>query len=221
MRTARIGNQRNRGVTLVELMVAMAILAIASMGLVSAFLSGSTLSQLTSEENLAVNAARAKMAEMRETIDVGYSFGGQDYTGLDAMVARYRPSGGDRSFAVAGLDVQDGKTSVGEVILYLDEGSVQGSVPVELGGSTDVGDGAGHYSGVHTGCTTVALTTDADGYQFGTLDLDGNAASVDNLSTPTAGTYAVKMVPVEVRISWKTRNGPITMRRFMMIARIQ
>lgn len=222
-----------KGMTFLEIMFAMAIMSIVTLGLVAAFLSESTANELTSMETLANNAAQEMieevigMAKQYDDLDgshptdtdcVQHTIGGITYRFiyLDGMIVSYTqtftdPYGNpiDRSsFDVEGLEPVTGETDVGRVILHLDETRI----PVELGG-----DG------------TAATAVVEDGMTFGPMDLNGDGQFTD-LSTPLSagfapastdriGIYKTNLVPVEVRIKWDLRPGEITMRRFAMVAR--
>lgn len=104
--------RRARGVTLVELVVAMAVLSVALMGLMSTILSSSTLQQNTREKAVAYNHARRLLEEMR-SVD------------FREVYARYNSTTGDNPaggaspgsvFTVAGLIPPHSGNPVGEII---------------------------------------------------------------------------------------------------------
>ncbi len=130
---------RERGLSLVELMLALAILAICAVALGSAYISMTDLSDLTEQEILATNATRAKMAEIQANVDVPYTDSlGDEYTNVNGVFSRYSDTAFSQ-FSVDGLDAPSGNPSVGTVILHMDETNV----PVQLGGPSLDLDGDG------------------------------------------------------------------------------
>ena len=208
-----------RGMTFVEVVFAMAILAILLLGLLGSFLGSASFNEVTAQETVANNAAQQKLEEAigmtkrYETAtdeDYPYANGylcpnpdegrtyptdGKSYrfTYLDAMIAYYQENMFS-SFDVEGLNPADGNDSVGQVILHL----VEANIPTELGGPTDLngdGDTDDDLSGI---------------MQQGWANL---------AKTEYVGAYNTDVVPVEVVIEWQSKSGPITMQRFTTIAR--
>lgn len=210
-----------RGMSLVEIMVAMAILAIITVGLVISFFSTSHTNELTIQETQANNAAQQAIEDViGMTKRYGSYLNGYGVTWertpcraifLDAMLAHYLHRDANRFFTIEGLDAMPEDPAPGEIIFYLNENRI----PVELGGSrTDAVEGTGREQGMW----------------FGKMDLNGDGAFSD-LSSPTIGgytdrtgqyrrlTWRVNLVPVEVRIRWKSKKGEMMFRRFTLIAR--
>jgi type II secretory pathway pseudopilin PulG len=190
-----------RAFTMVELMVAFAIIVVAMMGLLMTFLSSNNLGEATSQEISAGNSIAERSDEMRSTIKIYTSqspltVGADLYTGLDAMIQQYTNF---NTFTANGEELKDaaGNPATGTITLYLNENRV----PVELGG-----DGAA-ASAVVEGDRT-----------YGPLDIDGDG-NFDDKSIPTNGVYDVEMVPAEVSITWVGKNGEMASRRFVMLAR--
>jgi prepilin-type N-terminal cleavage/methylation domain-containing protein len=197
-----------RGLTFVELVVAMALLAILSTGLLSAFLSSTTLSEMTYEDVGIENAIRDKQAEIlaRSTqydgID-GNVYLGQ-YTYLDAMIQYYGETTTGESgqlastWTISAKDSPTGEALEGTILLYLHEAMIPG----ELGGSL-----------------SHELAEEVGGRWYGPMDLDGAPSEYIDLSTPTDGRYAANLVPIELFVEWDTPTGEVSKRKSMMVAR--
>lgn len=116
----------NKGMTLLEILIAVAVLAIALIGLCSTYLGTSTVSEATEEEVLAANAIREKLADIRAEAAEDFNLMITNYTTNDNLI----------KFNVGrahGLTLKpiEGQTSVGRVILYLNESQV----PAQFGGN--------------------------------------------------------------------------------------
>lgn len=185
------------GLTLIEVMIALSILAIVAMGLASSFLSARAWAELSEDRMTASNAIRAEierlMALSRRDAD-----GDGDDDGIDALIADVLADGTFPNLPagqVNPLAIMDGN---GTVMVYLDESQV----PVELGGSP-------------------ATFTDANGNVFGPLDLNGDGDTADDLSAGTAWEGVVDFAAVEVRVDWPASADRIlSMRRFVKLARV-
>lgn len=224
-----------RGMTLLEVMMALSVMSIIMLGLVSAFLGESLTNNLTAMETTANNAAQEKLEEVigmaKQYTTVSDDSGTRcvirtinsrvyraTYLDALAMFLQYPPAPppnpGYPYFTVEGLHpietapTVDGEACVGEVIVYLNENKI----PVELGG-----DGTDAAAVTENGRTYGPLDLNGDG-NFSDLTNPNNAGPVPG-STDTIARYNTDMVPVEVRITYDLRPGEVTSRRFMMVAR--
>jgi prepilin-type N-terminal cleavage/methylation domain-containing protein len=170
-----------RGMTLVEVIFALTILAIVTLGISSAFIGTSAMRQATENQVHAYNAARGMMEEIRAAQKTGTQ-------GLDNIIATYSATG-NQTFTV------DRIGGTGTIILYLQEDTV----PVEVGADP------------------VTLVNSA-GERFGEYDLNGDNDESDTFTTATSD--QVRVLPVEVRVDWNETNGPRSVRRFLMVARL-
>ncbi|MCX7933826.1 MAG: prepilin-type N-terminal cleavage/methylation domain-containing protein [Planctomycetota bacterium] len=241
-----IGKTRvTRGLTLIEILLATAVLAIVMVGLGMAFMSGTVLSESTSNESIANNIAMDKLEEVigfaklhgNAVNGFPYRVPGYTYdsvpTGivehrsayLDDMIAYYCYHVGQSGtssclFSIPDLTPPPGLTAAGKVIIYLNENRV----PVEIVPAAEQG----------------AVTSEVDSisketFSYTHMDLNGDGA-YENLAVPLdgvtidvatpapahkarVGRFNVDIVPVEVRIQWKTRQGVHTVRRFTLVAR--
>lgn len=202
--------QQQNGMTLIELMVALMILSVVSTGMIFALLSASQMNTFTAEQMLADTAIREKMAEVRAnaklyTATRPYAIQGdpQDYTGLDALIRIYQDPA-HTTFLVEGLELIPGETVHGRILLYLDERRV----PVET------------ESEGQTFSELDPVTHEV--YEFGPKDLNGDGDTADNILAlgHTNGVYPTRLVPVEIRLRWKSVLGHImTERRFLLLPR--
>lgn len=237
--------RRQSGLTLVEILLATAVLAIVMVGLGMSFISGTVLSEKTSCESIANNAAMDKLEEvigfskLHGNAVNGFPYRVQGYSYdsnpvgivehrsayLDDMIAYYFYHVGQNGtssclFPVADLTPPAGMSLAGRVIVYLDENRV----PVEVVPAAEQG----------------AVTTEVDAvsqetFSYTHMDLNGDG-NYDNLSIPLdgitidvatpapahkarVGRFNIDLVPVEVRIQWRTRQGVHTVRRFTLVAR--
>jgi len=175
-----------QGLSLIELMIAMSIIAIVVMALVSTQLRISALNTLTADEMAASNASRDKIAVIWEEL----SKNGFNET------CKWCETADNQTFDVKGLSPYFPDTSVGQVIPYFNETRI----PLELGAA-------------------FTTYTNSDGYEFGSLDLDGNDSAVTDHASPTNGDYSNQILPVEIRIRWNNRGNPVVFRKFMMFPR--
>lgn len=123
-------------------------------------------------------------------------------------------------FPIAELTPPPGLNVAGRVIVYLNENRV----PVEVVPAAEHG----------------TITSEVDGisqetFSYTHMDLNGDGVYQDlavplddviiDVATPApahkarVGKFNVDLVPVEVRIQWKTRQGVHTVRRFTLVAR--
>jgi hypothetical protein len=100
-RRVTTGRASERGLSLVEVTVAVGVLAVALTGLVGAMTLAAKQSALSSEMSIAQDAARAKAEEMHGTR-------------FDDLLPTYR----GHTFAVTGLTAVPSNTSVGRVVLH-------------------------------------------------------------------------------------------------------
>ena len=181
-----------RGLTLIELMIAVAILAIAICGIMSAYFSSHRLNVRSREEAIAVAAAQDKLAEIREHsfADIVSTYGGQ-------------------TFQVLGLTPVTPGADQGEVIIINDESPDEAAYGRDL--DPPVGpdgvdlDGNGRRTDV-LGVATVTSTFPAD--------LDGDGATI----TPVVAPAAFKLIPAVVVVTWRGSSGTARVQTMTMIA---
>ncbi|MHC4248436.1 MAG: prepilin-type N-terminal cleavage/methylation domain-containing protein [Planctomycetota bacterium] len=131
---------RRGGFTLVEVMIAVAVLAAAALGIISAYATSERASRMVAQEAAVENVLRERMAEVRADA--------QD--DLGAVIAELTTNAAAGEFdvpsvGVGGLTPVDGATSVGQVFLHLNESTVPpqfggGGGGIDLDGSGVVGD---------------------------------------------------------------------------------
>ena len=187
-----------RGVTLLEIIVAVAIFAVAFTGTVSSFLTSSRLSTLTAREQVAYNAAlqqKAGIIASQTEVYIDIPDKNRVYSGINATIRKYQDPA-NTTFAVVGLPLVQGDLKAGQIIEYLDERQV----PVELGGD---------------GTSPKAKTI--GGLRYGPMDLNGDGDTDDVLSVPSNGIYGAQAVPLEVRIRFQDTGTAIVRRQFMLL----
>lgn len=136
-----------RGVTLLEILIAMAVLLVALLGLIGAIVSAQSAGQSTRELTVAMNEAREKVEEMRSQP-------------FDEIFRRYNSSTGDdlagsnpgATFTVSGLNALAG-TPAGQIVFPGDVPATPGQLlenvvdaplgmPHDLNGDGDATDNA-------------------------------------------------------------------------------
>ncbi|MHC4872350.1 MAG: prepilin-type N-terminal cleavage/methylation domain-containing protein [Planctomycetota bacterium] len=187
---------KNKAMTLVEVIIAMTVMALLILGIGSAFVSSSALRKVTEEQIAASNIAESQIEQMRARMKRTTTVGDTNFTNLDSLIAFYSQQA-NQTFDVTNLP-----NAAGTLNIYLDESQV----PVEVD-------------------ATATTMTNADGESFGPLDLDGDDGAeagfqTENHSAAAGSTYGANMVPVEIKITWRTAGGAQTaIRKFNIIAR--
>jgi prepilin-type N-terminal cleavage/methylation domain-containing protein len=175
--SVRGGSGLRAGFSLLEVMICMAILAIAIAGTASAVMVSTQLSNRANNDALAVAAAEDMLAQIRETA-------------FDQIATTF--SG--KTFTVAGLPFPSGTVPQGEVIIINSETPNEAAYGRNLGG-VDGGPGVdlngnGRFNDVLSGAT------------FG-QDIDGDGA----YTTATVLPANYKLIPVVVLIRWRSGEG--------------
>lgn len=130
------------GMTLVELTVAITILAIASLGLAAAYFSAVSLNQATSEEVTATNLLQTRLAAIQAdagNTNLTYVYSGTTYKGFAGFVGKYLDAG-NTGQTVAELTGPGGSGRL-SVSLSLNESAI----PTDFGTNLDL-DGNGQYN---------------------------------------------------------------------------
>jgi type II secretory pathway pseudopilin PulG len=144
--SARVRGRREAGLSLVELMIALVVIAIAILALFSLIVSSSQVQQETREKTLAYNAARQKIEAMR----------GETFT---EIYARYNANTGDNpttgtspgnTFTIDGLNTPSGMTAPGLILFpevtnalaenYTGDGATTMGMPKDLNRDGDATD---------------------------------------------------------------------------------
>lgn len=175
------------GLTLIEVIVSSAVLAIALVGLISGLLSSMRLRELNNEKALARNAAEQTLSAIRGMPSI-----------VDAY-ARFGGGGPEETFDVYGLAEPAAGTPVGRVFIWRSK----------LGAPPDPGSAI---------ALSAADRNELHSY-FGMtvpITLVGNEGPVSNDFLDTTGDGVVdaaddpSLMPVTVRIQWRSRAGVIT-----------
>jgi prepilin-type N-terminal cleavage/methylation domain-containing protein len=165
------------GFSLLEVIVSMAILAIAVVGTGSAVMISTHLNTRANHEALAQAAAESKVAEIRET-------------GFGAILGTF--SG--QTFAVPGLPSPTGIVDQGEVIIINsetpDEATYGRNLGVPGGGPGVDLDGNGRFNDILSGAAFA-------------MDMDGDG--VQNTATVLPANF--KLIPVAVLVRWRSSEG--------------
>ncbi len=142
MFTSRNRLIRANRMTLVELTVAITILAIASLGLAAAYFSAVTLNQATSEEVTATNLLQTRLAAIQAdagNTSLSYVYSGTTYKGFAAFVGKYLDSG-NTGQTVTELTGPSGSGRL-SISLSLNESAI----PADFGTNLDL-DSNGQYN---------------------------------------------------------------------------
>ena len=171
------GRGPSAGFSLLEVIVSMAILAIAVVGTGSAVMISTHLNTRANHEALAQAAAESKVAEIRET-------------GFGAILGTF--SG--QTFAVPGLPNPTGVVDQGEVIIINsetpDEATYGRNLGVPDGGPGVDLDGNGRFNDILSGAAFA-------------MDIDGDG--VQNTATVLPANF--KLIPVVVLVRWRSSEG--------------
>ncbi len=128
---------KGRGMTLVEILIAISFLSVALLGLLLTITASLTLNQVNREETLALNAARNKVSEMQDAAD------------FSTVYATYSVSP-NNTFNIAGLDNASGSILFPQEggVLKEDIGDPTLGMPRDLNGDTlvDGADRSGDYT---------------------------------------------------------------------------
>lgn len=181
-----------RGLTLVELMIAVAILAITICATMSAYFSSHRLNVRSREEAIAVAAAQDKLAEIRE-----HNF--------DDVVNAY----GGQTFQVFGLNPVAPGVDQGEVIIINDETPDEAAYGRDL--EAPVGPDGVDLNGNGRRTDVLGLATVTGTFP---ADLDGDGAA----TTPVVAPAAFKLIPVVVAVTWQGPSGTARVQMMTMIA---
>lgn len=193
---------RSRGFTLIEVMIAAAILAIAVVGLLSVLTSAQRLQQQNKETTLAMNAIRDKLEELRNYPVFASTTG----TSLP-LVQWYSQVGTEprsglpwNTFAVPGLNADRAWTAAD------DANSNSFADPDELG------DSDGDLIVGRVTFFTDETQSDPDSARVGLpgLDLDGDGAtSTTNVAQDADADNDLDyiLLPVTVRVEWRSGTG--------------
>lgn len=121
-------NGGSPGFSLLEVMIAMSVLAVAVFGLMAAFSSIIRMREVTEQEVFAANAIMDRLAQVRADARAGSD------DGFSQMIDNYLNNTDYNTFAVEGID-RDGSAS-GVIVLHLTENAVPAAF-----GLPDDGDG--------------------------------------------------------------------------------
>lgn len=198
---SRVPDGGEGGFTLVELMVAMAILAVGLMGIMSAIMAARRMDMTTRENVIAMNAARAKIDEMKQTpfneIFRRYNLSAADDAGL------LYPALG-RDFPILRNPATD------EVVLVPLVGGIRLLPPIP--GDADGMSGRIIFPETASGSTTLSETVTGFDLTGGTpgaatsLDLNGDGDTGD--TNIAGGAYLI--LPVRIEITWQGVKGRTT-----------
>ncbi|GEM_PF-3499537 len=181
----RRGPQPGRsGFTLIEVMIAVAVVAVALIALLTGLLSSSDLQSANKEALLAQNAAEQVFSGMRGMRD------------LRAAYLRWGPGGPEETFEVFGLAAPPPGSQVGRVIFWRwKDGSPPDPSSTAPWTSADLQEARSRL-GVPF---PLPWTGNEGALGADYLDTDGNGI-FDTLDEPS-------LLPVTVRIRWRGRHG--------------
>ena len=182
---------KEAGMTLLEVVIAVAVLAVAVCGTVGAMLACYQMNTRSREENLATAAAQDMLATIRETP-------------FENIVASFSGT----TFRVNGLNTPAGGADHGEVIIIADETPDEAvySRDLELPAGPDGLDLNG--DGDRTDVLNAPDPTSTFPY-----DLDGDGALVTGAVAPAN----FKLIPVVVLVRWESSTGMARLQFMTMI----
>lgn len=209
-----IKHRHQYGFTLLEVMVAAGILAIAIVGLLSVLTSAQRLQQQTRESTLALNSIRDKLEELRNYPNFNENWTGAGGTNPARPLVDYYAQAGPNprtgmaynQFAVAGLN-PDRPWSAAD----------------DLDGDTfrDLAEAGDTEQDAVVGFVqffTDETQNDEDAVRVGLpMDLTGDGAAVTanvNVDADANGFRDYNMMPVTVRVEWRSGTGS----RFMQVS---
>jgi prepilin-type N-terminal cleavage/methylation domain-containing protein len=180
-------NHAARGMTLIEVIFATAILAVALVGLIAALLSSMRLRQMNAEKALARNAAEQALSAMR------------GMENLHSAYARFGGGGPEETFNVYGLAVPPGAAGVAQVIVWRRKaGNPPDPASTLALSAADIQEAQSRF-GMPFPLSLVGKEGPA-GADFIDTNGDGIVNAVD---TPS-------LMPVTIRVRWRSRSGIIT-----------
>lgn len=182
-RCTRGRGRPDAGLSLVELMIALVVIAIAMIALISLIVSSSQVQQETREKTLAYNAARLKLEEMRSAT-------------FSEIFVRYNPSD-DTIVNITGQPNDSGPRGAANPREPGEWFSIEGLTPIS--GDTGAGRIDFPLTGANLSEDITPVSTDPDlETQLG-LPKDLNRNGTTN-ETNVSTTY--KILPVRVRVRW-------------------
>jgi len=179
--------RKTAGFTMIELMVAVSVIAVMLIGAGSAVTTSMRLNQLMREESAAIRVAEAKIAEIRAATFAYAASGYNNHTFSVRLLRQHQVS--------MGLEVSGAAQPEGEVVLVTNE------TPNEASYGRDLDDEAGP-DGVDLngdGFAIGNLTSPSSGSLF-PLDLNGNGNTTDGVVTAAD----LKLLPVVVIVRWRS-----------------
>jgi prepilin-type N-terminal cleavage/methylation domain-containing protein len=194
----------SRGLTIVEVMIAMAVLSIGLLGLVSSLVSSMTTLDVNREETLAINAARQKIAELENATFGNVTTNTTVFDSYNTQKASYTPNA-NNPFKVAGLPGAEG------TVIF----------PVNAAGNLDetiASTRVWTMIPVDSSTGPVAETVEIVSMGGGRVDIDGDGVpsldpTITNPGSPkTSGMNdSYQNLPVRVRIRWisKVQRQPM------------
>ncbi len=214
MRIQTISARIQRGFTLLEVMVAAAILSIAIVGLLSVLTATQRLQQQTRESTLALNAIRDKLEELRNYPNFNEEGPLPAGTHANAPIVDYYTGGGTdprtglslNLFTVPGLNPDRPWT-------VADDLDSDGAPDLAEPGDSDADAIVGFVQ-----FFTDETATDDNAVRVGLpMDLDGDSANTNattNADGDANGFRDYNLLPVTVRVEWRSGTGS----RFMQVS---
>lgn len=207
-----------KGMTLLEAMLAVGILAIALMGFVAVLVNVNMINGIIQEDTAALNAAHEVMSAVR-TANLQYIGLEKQYkSNLHYVYQTYRNYTFDVKFyhgaRTNSLGIPDSNGTPrppGEVVLALDESPQEGDYGRDL-------DGNGQPDGIDLNqdgaLGKLVYRTGAQGESLFPLDLNGDGDFNDRLPTESdqvdAYLGAIKLMPVAVAVRWRREVNEAT-----------
>ena len=127
------------GFTLIEVMIAAIVLAVAILGLMSLIPTVTQLTETTQEGNLALNASLQMSEAIRQYADADFVYVWKAYNGITADDPNGAGTAPGNVFSVSGLQNAAGSSQVGSITFYTDEnGTGNAALNAKLGMPKDL-----------------------------------------------------------------------------------
>ena len=130
---------RRSGFTLLEVMIAAVVLAVAILGLMSLIPTVTQLTETTEEGNLALNASLQVSEAIRQYADQSFAYTWMAYNSNPAVDPNGVSTAPGATFSVSGLTNSAGSSQVGTITFYTDEnGTGNAALDAKLGMPKDL-----------------------------------------------------------------------------------
>lgn len=223
-------NRGQSGFTLLEVMIAMSVMAVASLGVIAGVLVVSQTDDITRAEQRAHEAARSMIAVLTEwakTDSIDLDGDMVNDNGFDELIRMFRNNRGDARLQVTADSDGDNLIDLMPFGMWEGDGGVRyhnrwittfDPQPWDMVGRAwlHINENA-----VPTDFDASALYTDPnDNREYGNLTLDQDGSSnIDYLYSGGVDITDVMLIPIEVEVRFRINNHEFTVREYALIGR--